>query len=122
MRQIGLEARAVFRAARGVVDPRHGLPDAIERVMRQIALGAAGFLAQRAHRFQLVQQVAGRLVDVQHPADHAVAPRLRGQGDGRDLRAPREIIGVGQGIDARPQGRLVRDALDLAAVHMTRGR
>ena len=41
-------------------------PMRVQRVVREVALRAAGLLAQQAHRFELVQQVAGGLVDVQH--------------------------------------------------------
>ncbi len=35
--------------------------------MGEIALGAAGFLADQPHRLELAQKIGGRLVDMQHP-------------------------------------------------------
>ncbi len=38
----------------------------IKRIMRQIALRAAGFTAHQAHRFQLRQQIVTIAVHMQH--------------------------------------------------------
>jgi hypothetical protein len=72
--EVGREACPMFVAAAGVVDPGADLMDRVQRVVRQVALRAAGLLAQDAHCFQLVQQIAGRFVDVQHAIDRPAAP------------------------------------------------
>jgi hypothetical protein len=62
--QVLMEARGVLGAAARVVDARRHLADGVERVVRQVALGAAGFLADQPHGLQLVEQVARAGVDV----------------------------------------------------------
>ena len=62
--QVVEEAGRVLARAAGVVDARGDLADGVERVVREVALGAAGFLADQAHGFQLVEQVGRAGVDV----------------------------------------------------------
>ncbi|MGC8030583.1 hypothetical protein ACP3WD_25395, partial [Salmonella enterica] len=45
------------------------LEDAVERVMRQLALRAPDFPADEADGFELGQQILAGLVDVQHAVD-----------------------------------------------------
>ncbi len=73
--QVGGEALAVARALVGV-DPRGRLGQGAERVVGEVALRAAGLLAEDAHRLELVEQVGAALVDVQHPVDGLAARRL----------------------------------------------
>jgi hypothetical protein len=76
----------MFAAAARVVDAGADLMDRVERVVRQIALRATGFLTEDAHRFELVQQVAGRFVDVQHAIDGSAAA-CRALHGGHQVRA-----------------------------------
>ena len=121
MGQVGVKAGTVLRAAFRVVDPGHGLGDAVERVVRQVALGATRFLAQHPHRLQLVQQVSGRFVHMEHAADHAVAARLGRQGDGFQLGPQRVVVRECERIDARLKGGLVGNAGNFAAIDIDRG-
>jgi len=111
----------MFRAAARIVDVRHGLRDAVERIVAQVALRAAGFLAQHPHHFELVEQVARRLVHLQHAIDNTVAARLRGQRQAFHLRPQSEVVGEGQRVHAGAQRRLVGHALHPPAVHIDDG-
>jgi hypothetical protein len=110
--QVLQEARRLFARAAGVVDARGHLPDRVERVVGEVALGAAGFLAHDAHGLELVQQVAGAGVDVGE-AVHAPAARvLHCRHERRQLAAVREVVGERDGIDAGLQRARIRHALD----------
>ena len=117
MGQVGLEAIPVLTGAACVVYGGHRLGQAIEGVLRQIALRAARFLAQQSHILELVEQVAAGLIEVQHAADLPAAVRLRGQGQRRPLRLERRIVGVGQRVDPRPQRRFIGHAGHFVPVH-----
>jgi hypothetical protein len=114
--QVGGEAGAMLGGASGIVDARADLGQPVQRVVGQVALRAAGLLAQQAHRLEFVEQVAGRLVDVQHAVDHLAAAGLGGECHGCELRVAREVIGVGQRVDAGCERGLVGDRLDAAAI------
>ena len=117
MGQVGVEPCAVFGGAPGVVDARHRLRQAVERIVRQVALGTAGFLAQQPHRFELVEQVASRLVEMQHAVDDALARGLGGQRHRRQLRPQGKVVGVGQCVHAGSQRGLVHHTADFATIH-----
>jgi hypothetical protein len=97
--QVGGEAGTILCAAFGLVDARADLGQPVQRVVCQVALRAAGLLAQQTHGLELVEQVACRVVDMQHAVDHMAAAGLGGQCDGCELRVAREVIGVGQCVD-----------------------
>jgi hypothetical protein len=116
-----MEARAVLGAAARVVDARRHLGQRIQRIVRQIALRTARFLAQQAHRLQLVQQVAGRFVDVQHAVDAAAAGRLHGGHQRRLGGVPREVVAHRQRVDAGLQLRRVGHAGHALAIDIHHG-
>src|SRR5262245_48271082 len=91
-------------------DALNGIAQAVERIVREVALGAAGLLAEHPHGFELVQEVASAIVHMEHAAHHAVAPGLIGQGDGLQFRPQGVVVGERERIDAGAQGRVVRDA------------
>ena len=117
--QVGLELGAVVGAAQRVVDARRRLAERIHRVVHQVALGAAGFLAQQAHRFELVQQIARRLVDVQHAVDRsscAAMLSLLGRHQLGQRRVTRHVVAHAQRLYAGRQARRVGDRLDQLAI------
>ncbi len=114
--QVVQEARGVLLGAAGVVDAGRDLADRVERVVREVALGAAGLLADQAHRLQLVEQVAGAGVDVGQPVHPLAAGVLHRRHQRRKPLLQRVVVGQGNGIDAGRQRRLVGHAVDLAAV------
>jgi hypothetical protein len=65
--QVVQEAGRVFGGAARVVDAGADLADGVQRVVREVALRAAGLLADQAHGFELVEQVAAAHVDVRQP-------------------------------------------------------
>ena len=89
----------------------------IQRVMRQIALRAAGFTANQAHRFKLRQQIIAAVIHMQHAIDEPPAAFLRGRHQPGIFGAMREIIGYTNGIDAWRQQGLIRDTRHLTAIH-----
>ena len=121
VREVGLESVAVLLAAAGVVDAGRHLRQGVQRVVRQVALGAAGFLAEQAHGFELVQEVAGRFVEVQH-AVHAPAARCLHGGHQRSLGLIAcEVVTDGKCVDARSQRRGIGYAVDALAVDVHHG-
>ena len=52
-----------------LIDAPGRLMDRVEPVLSQIALGAAGVLADEAHRLQLVELIGGRAIDVEEAVD-----------------------------------------------------
>jgi hypothetical protein len=101
--EVSREARPMFAAAARIVDAGADLMDRVQRVVRQIALRAAGLLTQDAHRLELVQQVAGRFVDVQHAIDGPAAAACTAVISGDFPGIEREIVGDCQGVDSRLQ-------------------
>ena len=97
------------------------LEDAVEGVVGEIALRAAGRLAHEPHRLELVKQVGGGLVDVEHAVDNLARGALAGRHQGQMLRLLGEIVGDAHRIDARPQQRLVGHALHAVPFTNTRG-
>ena len=89
--------------------------------MRQIALGAAGFLADQAHGFKLVEQIAAAGVDVAQAIDQLAAGVLHRRHDGRIFGLQRVVIGQRDSVDARAKAALVRHAGDLLAVEENPG-
>jgi hypothetical protein len=84
--------------------------------MHEVALRAAGLLAENAHRLELVEEVGARSVDVQHAVDGLAAGGLHRKHQRRKIFPLREVVGHAESLDARLQGWLVGDALDAAAV------
>ena len=109
--QVSREALAVARAFVGI-DARRCLADGRQPVVRQITLRAARFLAEQAHRFELVEQVGTRGIDVQHAVDALAARGLHRAHDRRELVAQGEVVGHAERVDARLQRREIGDALD----------
>ncbi len=120
MGQVGRETGAVLGAASGVVDARTHLQQRVQAVVRQVALCTAGFLAQQAHGLELVEQVAGRLVDVQHAVDGLAALGLLRRHQRRHGRLVREVVAEGQRVDARLQARCIGHRVDALAIHVHR--
>ena len=110
--QIDGEPSAVLGGTLRVIHLGHCLQDAIEGIVRQVALSAAGFLAEHADRFQLVQQVTGRFVDVQHAIDRLAGSRLLRQHQRCKGRVVRKVVGHCQGVDARLKRRCVSNRGD----------
>ena len=113
--QVGGEALAVARPVVGV-DSRRRLGQRAERVVGEVALCAAGLLAQDANGLELVEQVGAALVDVKHPVHGLAARRLHRAHDRRELVAQGEVVGQADGVDSRLQRRRVDDAFDARAV------
>ncbi|MCY1226415.1 hypothetical protein D9M72_386440 [compost metagenome] len=120
--QVVVKARGVLGAAARVVDARRHLGDGVERVVRQVALGAAGFLADQPHGLELVEQVARTRVDVREPVHALAAGVLHGGHERRVLGLERVVVGEGDGVDAGLEGGLVGHAGDAAAVDEHGGR
>jgi hypothetical protein len=110
------EARAVLGAAECVVQARTGLAEGVERVVRQVALRAAGLLAQHTHRLELVEQVAGGFVDVQHARHAAAAAGLERRHQRRQRGVAREVVADAERGDAGLQRGLVGHRFDAAAI------
>src|SRR3546814_1924591 len=68
------------------------LEQSVEGVMRQIALRAAGSLADQTHRLEFVEQVLRGFVDVQHPVDRLAGCVLTGGHDRDVLLTQREVV------------------------------
>ncbi len=113
--QVGEEALAVGGALVGV-DQRGRLVERAERVVREIALRAAGLLAEHANGLELVQQVAAARVDVQHPVHGLAAARLHRAHQRRQLVAQRVVVADAERVDAGLQRRRIGDAVDPLAV------
>ena len=73
--EVGEEA-LVQGAAGLLVDAPGGLVDGVEAVLGQVALGAAGVLADQPHRLQLVELVGGRAVDVEEAVNRVAGALL----------------------------------------------
>ena len=102
---IGFQPLMAF-AAGALGDPPSRFPQAIEGVVREIALGAAAILAGETHRFQLVEQVFPAAVD----REEAVRRRA-GQACGHHhfgvVWNIREVIGEAHGVDPGLQTGLI---------------
>ena len=109
--QVGHEPLLVVRALVGV-DARRRHDQGAEGVVHEIALGAAGLLAEDAHGLELVEEVGAAGVGVQHAVDGLAARRLHRQHDGRELAAQCHVVGDADRVDAGHQLRRVGDALD----------
>ena len=114
--QVIEKAGSVLRAAARVVDACRDLADGVQCIVHEIALGAAGFLADQAHGFQLVEQVTGAGVDVSEPVHALAAGLLHSRHDGRVLRLERVVVGECDGVDAGAEGAFVGHAVHLAAI------
>ena len=113
---VGQETPGVVGAV-GVVDAPGRLKDAVQRVVGEVALRAARHPAHQPHRFELVQEVLRRLVDVQHAVDGLAGRALAGGHDGRVLGRVGELVGDADRVDAGREQGLVGDALDPATIH-----
>ena len=80
------------------------------------SLRAAGLLAQHPHGLQLVQQVTGRLVDVQHAADDPIAAGLGGQCNRLQFSAQSVVVGECKGVDTGAKRRIIDHAGHLATI------
>ena len=97
------------------------LKNAVQRVMREIALRAAAFLADEPHRLELVEQIGRALVDMQHAVDDLARRALPRRHQRLVLRLVREIVGDADAGNAGRQQRLVGDAVDASPLTKTRG-
>jgi len=88
----------------------------VQRIMRQIALRAAGFTADQAHGFQLGQQIIPAAIHMQHAIGQAPAAFLRRRHQPGVFSAMCEIIGHANGIDAGREQGLIRHTRHLAAI------
>ena len=113
--EIGEEA-LVQGAARLLIDAPRRLVDRVEPVLSQIALGAAGVLADEAHRLQLVELVGGRAVDVEEAVDLGAGALLDRRHRMPVALVAREIVGEPERSHARPEARLVGDGGHLIAI------
>ena len=103
---IGLEP--VMALAAGALGDAPGrFPQPVERVVGQVALGAAAILAGEAHRLELVEQVLPAAIDREEAVD-----RIAGNsGRDHDLRGfgqERKIVGQPHRVDAGLQPGLIR--------------
>jgi hypothetical protein len=98
--QVVQEACGVFRGAARVVDAGADLADGVQRVVREVALRAAGLLANQAHGFELVEQVAAAHVDVRQPVDEPATGVLHGSHQTGVFRLERVVVGEGDRVDA----------------------
>ena len=114
--QVIEKAGGVLGGAARVVDTGGHLADGVECVVRQVTLGAAGFLANQPHRFKLVQQVTAAGVDVRQPVDALAAGVLHGGHEGRVLFFQRVVVGQRNRIDAGAEAALVGHAVHRPAV------
>jgi hypothetical protein len=111
----------VLRGAARVVDAGADLADGVQRVVRQVALRAAGFLAHQAHGFELVEQVAAAHVDVAQPVHHLAAGVLHGRHQPGVFRLERVVVGQGDGVEAGLEGALIGHAGHAPAIDKDRG-
>jgi hypothetical protein len=118
--QIRKEPLMMIGAVRGVCAKR-GLMQGRERVVSQIPLGAAGFLADQPHRFQLGQQVMCAGVDVDHPVHHRAIAVARGHHSLMRLDQ-RQIVGHPDRRDPRFECRCVGYRVDRHTVNEHFGR
>jgi hypothetical protein len=93
------EALAVVGAVTIVRQPRR-LIDAVQGIVREIALSASRRLADQAHGLELEEQVLRGLVDVQHPVDGLAGRALPCRHDRHVLLAKSEIVGHPHAGDA----------------------
>ncbi len=115
--QVVQEARGALGGATRVVNAGADLADGIERVVRQVALRAAGLLAHQAHGFELVEQVAAAHVDVAQPVHHLAAAVLQGRHQAGVFRLERVVVGEGDGVEAGLEGAFVSHAGHAPAIH-----
>ena len=97
--QVVHKAGAVLCAAFGVIQAGGHLADGVEGVVREVALGAAGFLTDQSHCLELVEQVAAAGVDVGQTVDQFAAGVLHRGHDGRVARLQCVVVGQRNGID-----------------------
>ena len=113
--QIGEEALVIIRAERVIAAFRR-LKNAVQRVMREITLRAAAFLADEPHRLELIEKIGRALVDMQHAVDDLAGRALPRHHQRLVLRLVREIVGDADAGNAGRQQRLVGDAVDASAI------
>ena len=115
--EIGEEA-LVQRAAALPVHAPGRLVDRVEAVLGEIALGAAGALAGEAYRFELVELVGGRAVDVEEAVDLGARALFDRHHRMPVTRVARQIVGDPERGHARREARLVGDRRHRVAVHI----
>jgi hypothetical protein len=93
------------------------LEEAVQRVVRQVALRAARRPADRTYCLQLVEQVGRILVDVQHAVDGLARRALSRRHDRHVFPPVSEVVGHADTGHAGVEERFVRHALDGVAVH-----
>jgi len=103
------------------IDVERRLPRRVERIVRQVALRAAGLLTHEAHQLELREQVVRGTVDVEKPADGLAGRLLHRERQGRGIGAMRHVVRHRDRVDARGEQRLVRDAIDPTPVHVNHG-
>ena len=92
------------------------LMQSVQCIMRKVALRAARFTANQAHRFQLRQQIIPAAIHMQHAIGKAPAAFLRCRHQPCVIRAMREIIGHANGIDSGCEQGFIRHTRHLAAI------
>ena len=83
------------------------MADGVEGVVREVALGATGFLADQSHRLELVEQVAAAGIDVRQTVDQFAAGVLHRRHDGRVAGLQGVVVGQRNGIDTGRKAWLV---------------
>ena len=115
MLEIRAQARMKFGALLGV-DARGAMEDRAQRIAREIALRATGFLTDEAHRLELVEQVRAGPGDREHPVDRAVEVEALGAHQVLRRLAQREIVADANAIDTRREQRIVGHRLDPSSI------
>ena len=99
-----------------VIGALRGLVRRVQRVMREVALGATGFPAEQAHRVGLGQQVIRAAIHMQHAVGDTAGALLRRHHALLVFRPQGEVIGDAQRVEAGRQERLIGHALHLLAI------
>jgi hypothetical protein len=107
----------VIVGALGIIRSLCRLKDAVQSIMAQITLRAAGNSAHQSHGFQLSQKISRVLIDVEHPVDSFCGRALTAGHQGAMGTHMGKIIGHPHSIEARREKGLVGDARDLRAIH-----
>jgi len=110
--EIVQKALAVVRCIR-IVGATGRLINAVQRIVREIALRAARRLADEAHGFEFGEKIGGVLADMNHAIDGLARCRLRRRHQLSMRLDMREVVGDADARDARREQRLVGDAVDL---------
>ena len=92
------------------------LKQRIQTILGQVALGATGFGAHQPDGFQLMQQVSGTFVDMQHPVDLLSGSALGCRQQCRVAGIAGKVIGYPYSRDAGGQERFIHHTVHLSAI------